>query len=273
MLFNFSILLSLYSKENPLFLHQALQSIWDQQTLKPDEIVLVKDGPLTKELEQVINKWKIKLKDIFNIITLPQNIGLGKALNEGVKACSNNWIFRMDTDDIALPDRFEKQVNYLKQHPDIVLLGGQIEEFIGSEKNITTKRLVPCESQEIISYAQKRSPFNHPTVAYRKDILEEVGLYQHHLLMEDYNLWIRILATGYKTANLPDTLLYMRTDSMHGRRRGLQYIKSEWQLFKLKRELKFQSFLPAFTLFVMRSSVRLLPASLLQKIYSIIRKK
>lgn len=270
---SFSVLISIYSKENPLHFNESLVSIWDEQTLKPDEIVLVKDGPLTPELDQIIEQWKSKLGNSFKIIGLSKNVGLGKALNEGIKACSNNWIFRMDTDDIALPDRFEKQVNYIEQHPEIILLGGQIEEFVGSKKNITAKRLVPCKNQEIISYAQKRSPFNHPTVAYRKDILEEVGLYQHHLLMEDYNLWIRILAAGYKTANLADTLLYMRADAMHGRRRGLQYIKSEWQLFKLKRELKFQSFFPAFTLFVMRSSVRLLPASLLQKIYSLIRKK
>ncbi|GGZ92265.1 amylovoran biosynthesis protein AmsE [Ignatzschineria ureiclastica] len=268
----FSALLSVYHKENPTYLNQALQSIWDQQTLKPDEIILVKDGSLTTELDQIIEQWKNKLENVLKVIALPKNVGLGKALNEGINACSNNWIFRMDTDDIALSDRFEKQVNYLKQHPEIVLLGGQIEEFIGSEKNITAKRLVPCKNQEIISYAQKRSPFNHPTVAYRKDILEKVCLYQHHLLMEDYNLWIRILASGYKAANLPDTLLYMRTDAMHGRRRGLQYIKSEWQLFKLKRELKFQSFLPAFTLLITRSIVRLLPASCLHKIYQFIRK-
>lgn len=269
----FSVLLSIYHKEDPTHFNEALTSIWDDQTLKPNEIVLVKDGPLTAELDQIIEQWKNKLEDTLKVIALPNNVGLGKALNEGIKASSNNWIFRMDTDDIALPDRFEKQANYLKQHPEIVLLGGQIEEFIGSEKNITAKRFVPFESQEIISYAQQRSPFNHPTVAYRKDVLEEVGLYQHHLLMEDYNLWIRILAARYKTTNLADTLLYMRTDAMHGRRRGLQYIKSEWQLFKLKRELKFQSFLPAFSLFIMRSSVRLLPASLLQKVYNLIRKR
>ena len=268
----FSVLLSIYIKEQPQYLEAALSSIWDVQTHKPNEIILVEDGPLTNELEAIINKWKTKLDDALKVIPLKKNVGLGNALNEGLKHCSFDWVFRMDTDDIATPDRFEKQIKFITNHPDIVLIGGQIQEFKGTPENITVQRLVPTTSENINEYAKKRAPFNHPTVAYRKDIIQNIGGYQHHLLMEDYNLWLRLLAAGYKTANLPDTLLYMRTDDMHGRRRGLKYIKSEWQLFQLKRELKFQPTISAFIFFIARALPRLLPASALQFLYKILRK-
>lgn len=268
----FSVLISVYYKENSSILDNALSSIWDNQTHKPNEIIIVKDGPLTDQLEFVIKRWEHKLGGVLKVIPLKKNVGLGNALNEGLKHCSFDWVFRMDTDDIATPDRFEKQIKFITNHPDIVLIGAQIQEFKGTPENVTVQRLVPTDSVNINEYAKKRSPFNHPTVAYRKDIIQNVGGYQHHLLMEDYNLWLRVLAAGYKTANLPDTLLYMRTDDMHGRRRGLKYIKSEWKLFQLKRELKFQSTIPAFIFFLARALPRLLPASALQFLYKILRK-
>ena len=268
----FSVLSSIYCKESPDNFNECMNSIWIKQSFTPTEMILVKDGVLTPELDKVIDNWKILLKNKLIIIKLNINVGLGNALNEGISYCSNNWVFRMDTDDIATPDRFEKQIKFITNHPDIVLIGGQIQEFKGTPENVTVQRLVPTDSVNINEYAKKRSPFNHPTVAYRKDIIQNVGGYQHHLLMEDYNLWLRILAAGYKTANLPDTLLYMRTDDMHGRRRGLKYIKSEWQLFQLKRELKFQSTISAFIFFIARALPRLLPASALQFLYKILRK-
>lgn len=268
----FSVLISIYYKENSQYFSDAIESIWDSQSIKPSEIVLVKDGTLTSELDSVIANWKAKLKDVLVVIPLEKNVGLGNALNEGLKHCSNDWVFRMDTDDICVFDRFEKQLEFIEKNPDIVLLGGQIEEFKTTPDNITGIRSVPTDSQGIYNFSQKRSPFNHPTVAYRKSIIAKLGAYQHHLLMEDYNLWIRVIANGYKVANLLDTLLYMRTDGMHGRRRGLVYIKSEWQLYKLKTDLKFQSKFQAFTLFFVRSTVRLLPTSLLEKFYKLLRK-
>lgn len=269
---SFSVLLSIYYKEDPNHLNEALQSIWDNQTIKPHEIILVKDGPLTVELELSIKKWEKKLGNIFKVVSLSKNVGLGRALNEGIKHCSNDWIFRMDTDDIAASDRFEKQILYLEEHPEIVLLGGQIQEFRENINNKHKKRLVPLDYKEIMEYSKKRSAFNHPSVAYRKDVIEKVGGYQHHLLMEDYNLWIRILSAGYQVANIPDFILYMRTDNMIYRRRGWNYVKSEWQLFKLKKKLKFQNTVSAFSLFLIRSSIRLLPGNFLQVVYKFVRK-
>lgn len=269
---NFSILSSIYHKENSQDFDECMQSIWVNQSIKPDEMVLVKDGILTPSLDEIIDKWQKTLGTLLKVIALPQNVGLGNALNEGLKNCSYEWVFRMDTDDICVEDRFEKQLAYIDSHPEIVLLGGQIGEFNTTPNQVTAKRFVPITQQDIILFAQKRSPFNHPTIAYKKSIIEKLGGYQHHLLMEDYNLWIRILAHEYEVANLPNTLLYMRTNGMHGRRRGWVYMKSEWQLYLLKIGLKFQPKSKAFILFLIRSLVRLLPVSLLEKFYKLLRK-
>lgn len=271
----FSVLMSIYHKENPIFLHQCFESIWDYQTLKPTEIVLVKDGVLTQELDITINQWQQKLGSVLKIVVLAENVGLGKALNAGLEQCSYDWVFRMDTDDICTPDRFQKQVDFIQQNPDVVLFSSQIIEFENEIDDLNIVKSVPISDQEIRTFAQKRSPFNHMTVAYRKDIILSLGGYQHHLFMEDYNLWLRVLGTGYQVANLPDVLLYARTgNGMYARRRGWQYVKSEKQLLDLKLKLKLQPFVPAVLLFLIRSSFRLLPSSVLAEVYhKLLRKK
>jgi glycosyltransferase involved in cell wall biosynthesis len=131
---HFSVLLSLYTKENPLYFNQAISSIWDEQTLKPNQIVLVKDGPLTPELDQAIDEWGKKLGDILTIVALPENIGLGAALNEGLKYCKYDLVARMDTDDISLPERFEKQISFMANNPDIAVSSTWIEEIDSFEE-------------------------------------------------------------------------------------------------------------------------------------------
>ena len=272
---NFSILMSLYHKENPKFLDQCFESIWDSQTTKPTEIVLVLDGPSGEELTACVQKWQSKIGSPLRVVPLPQNVGLGKALNEGLKQCSYNWVFRMDTDDICTSDRFEKQVAFIKQNPDVVLFSGQVMEFDKDITDANVLKAVPITYEEIKEFAQKRCPFNHMTVAYKREVILALGGYQHHLFMEDYNLWLRVIGNNHKVANLPDVLLYARVgNGMHARRKGFEYIKSEKQLLKLKKELKLQSPIHANILFLLRSSFRLLPSSLLGKIYNtFLRKK
>lgn len=271
---NFSVLMSIYYKETPTFLNQCFTSIWTEQMLKPTEIVLVKDGGLTAELEQVISDWQEKLGSVLKIVALEQNVGLGKALNAGLAQCSYNWVLRMDTDDICTPERFQKQIDFIKNNPDVVLFGGQILEFDDDISKANTLKSVPTDYHEIKQFAQKRCPFNHMTVAYKKDIILQLGGYQHHLFMEDYNLWLRVVGAGYKVENLPDVLLYARVgNGMHARRRGWQYIQSEKQLLDLKLKLKIQPALPAVILFLVRSAFRLLPSSLLEKVYNSILRK
>lgn len=267
----FSVLISLYIKEKPEFLADCLNSLV-KQTYPADEIILVLDGEITPDLQQVISEFNTLLP--LKLVPLIQNVGLGKALNEGIKHCSNEWIFRMDTDDICYPERFAKQVEFIEKNPDVVLFSTQIAEFDQDPANIISIREVPVSFEEIIGFNKIRSPFNHMTVAYKKSVLEEVGGYHHHLFLEDYNLWNRIIAKGYKVGNLPEVLLYARTNgnAMIGRRRGLIYAKSEWKLFKLKYQLGIQGLLEGFITFLIRTLPRLLPVSMLKLLYKRVRK-
>lgn len=270
----FSSLLSLYYKESPIYLKQCFESIWDNQTFRPSEIVLVLDGPIGSELQVCVDSWQDKIGSVLKVIPLAENVGLGKALNEGLKHCSNEWVFRMDTDDICTHDRFEKQIAFIKQHPEVVLFSGQVVEFDQNISDANVLKKVPIGFEEIKQFAQKRCPFNHMAVAYRKTIIEKVGGYQHHLFMEDYNLWLRVLGTGYQVGNLADVIVYARVgNGMHARRKGYQYIKSEKQLLDLKKQLKLQSPIHANMLFIARSFFRLLPATILGKIYNTFLRK
>ena len=271
----FSVLLSLYLKEQPTFLNKCFQSIWENQTIQPDEIILILDGPIGDRLNICIQYWQKVIGRTLKIIPLLENVGLGNALNEGLKHCSNEWVFRMDTDDICTSDRFEKQVAYIENNPSVVLFGGQVLEFDKTVTDAKILKAVPTAYEQIKQFAQNRCPFNHMTVAYKKDIILSLGGYQHHLFMEDYNLWLRVIGNGYKVANLADVIVYARVgNGMHARRKGLEYIKSEKQLFDLKKQLKLQNPIYANILFIIRSGFRLMPSSLLGKIYNtFLRKK
>ena len=268
---DFSVLLSLYHKEKPQFLRECLESL-KNQTLSATEIIMVFDGAISSELEEVVRQFITILP--IKIIRLPQNVGLGKALNEGLKYCSYNWVFRMDTDDICLPERFAKQLAFISEFPKVVLFSAHIAEFIEDKALISTYRKVPIGNKNIKKYALSRSPFNHMVVAFRKDIIEEVGGYQHHLFLEDYNLWLRVIAKDYEVGNIDEVLLLARTgDGMLSRRRGRQYIKGEWKLFKLKKKLKLQGIFLGFLTFLLRVIPRMLPTMALKMIYKILRKK
>ncbi|WP_272356143.1 glycosyltransferase [Acinetobacter baumannii] len=270
----FSILLSLYHKEKPEYLAKCFESIWDNQSLKPSEIVLVLDGPIGEQLTTSVQEWQVKIGEKLKVVALPQNVGLGKALNEGLKQCSSDWVFRMDTDDICTSDRFEKQLAFIEQNPDVVLFSSQVMEFNQDITDADVIKSVPLTHDEIKKFAQKRCPFNHMTVVYKRDVILSLGGYQHHLFMEDYNLWLRVIGNNYKVANLPDVLLYARVgNGMHARRKGFQYIKSEKQLLDLKKQLKLQNPVYANMLFLIRSAFRLLPANMLGKIYNTFLRK
>ncbi len=271
----FSVLISIYFKEQPQHFHDCMESIWDHQTLKPSEIIMVEDGPLTLALDEAISHWQEKIGTALKITKLAENVGTGKAKNIGLQQCSHEIVCIVDTDDISVSDRFEKQIKVFAKDPELVILGGQITEFIDDISSPSGMRNVPLTNLELCNYAKRQSPFNNMTIAYRKTKILEVGGYQHHLWMEDYNLFLRVIAKGYKIENLEDILVYARIDNgMHARRKGYEYIKSEKQLLKLKKELKLQSPIHANILFLLRSSFRLLPSSLLGKIYNtFLRKK
>jgi len=225
----FSVLISVYQKDNPFFFEQALRSIFDQSLL-PTEVILVKDGPIEEGLTNVINNFKRKHASI-KVIELEENKGLGIALNEGLENCSNEIVARMDADDINKPWRFQKEYEFLQSNPDIVLVGSWIDEFIGSPDNVQGQRKVPEHPDKISVFAKLRSPFNHPTVMFRKSAILAVGSYQSFGTFEDYHLWSRLLSAGYKTYNLQESLLYFRISAdMYNRRGGWVKTKQEFNL-------------------------------------------
>lgn len=228
--YRFSVLISVYYKEIPRYLDRALQSITDDQILKPDEIVLIKDGPLTKELDEVIGKFKKKYPNLFKIVTLEKNYGLGKALNIGLKNCTYELVARMDGDDISKPERFKKQIEIFQKNPKLDIVGSWIDEFIERDEEITVRsiRKVPETSEEIYQKLKSICAFNHPTVMYRKSKIIEVGSYLQEFVLEDYYLWIRLAMSGANMYNLQESLLKFRiTEGTSKRRGGLKLLKSD----------------------------------------------
>lgn len=230
----YSVLMSLYMKESPENLRLSLDSMINQ-TIKPDEIVLVEDGPLTDELYTVVNEYR----DNLHLVVNETNLGLGLSLNRGLEACKNELVARMDTDDIAGLDRCEKQLRFFEANSTTTILGGQIEEFIDNPSNVVGKRIVPETDEELKSYMKKRCPFNHMTVMFRKSDVLKAGNYQDWFWNEDYYLWIRLSLAGFKFANLRDTLVYTRVGTdMYERRGGDKYFKSEVGIQKLMLDKK-----------------------------------
>lgn len=219
----YSVLMSLYIKEKPEYLRLAVDSMLNQ-TVKPDEIVIVEDGPLTDALYAVLDEYGDKITRIRN----EENLGLGLALNAGLKACRNELVARMDTDDISKPERCEEQLHYFEQHPETDIVGGDIAEFIGDESNIVGKRVVPQSNEEIREYMKKRCALNHVSVMYKKSSVQTAGGYQDWFWNEDYYLWIRMWLNGTVFGNTGTVLVNVRTgEEMYQRRGGKKYFKSE----------------------------------------------
>lgn len=219
----FSVLIAVYDKEQPSYLRQSLDSIFNQE-LPPDEVVLVEDGPLNEELKAVIHEYGKKLK----IVKLKENKGLGLALRKGLDHCSYDIVARMDSDDIAKPKRFRKQMVWMVEHPETDVLGSWVEEFKDTPNNVVSIRKVPENSGELLRFSRKRNPMNHPSVMFRKQRVLNAGGYRDCPLFEDYDLWVRMLQNGAIFHNLQESLLWFRLSSqLYSRRGGRHYIRKE----------------------------------------------
>lgn len=262
----FSVLMSVYIKEKPEYLRKSLDSML-AQTVLPAQIVLVEDGSLSEELYKVIEEYKEKT-DIIKSVPLKENVGLGKALSIGLKACDYPLVARMDTDDIAFPDRFEKQLKEFSDDPDLDICGCHALEFDGEISNITSKKNVPLSHKEIYEYAKKRNPFNHPTVMYKKEAVINAGDYQHTMGFEDYYLWARMLAGGAKAKNIDSYLLYFRTGGdMFKRRGGYKYLKSALAVKKKIYKLGLSSYSDYLISSAVHIAVSLMPNGLRSFVY------
>lgn len=229
--------MSVYKKDRPEWLEQAIDSLLNQ-TVCSDDIVIVADGPLTAQLNTILRQYKAE-KSI-SLVRLPVNQGLGSALNTGLKRAKNDLIARMDADDIAVSNRFELQIAEFNKNPKLDILGGQIAEFINSPDEIVAYRKVPLTQSEIRQFARRRSPFNHPTVMYRKSTIEKLGYYDTSAIrIEDYDLWLRALSIGAVCANVEAILLYYRStiDAMKRRKTFTSlknHIKARTRFYKKK---------------------------------------
>ncbi len=262
----FSVLMSVYQADNPVFFDQALQSLMIN-TIKPTEVVLVCDGELTAELNQVIANYKNRLP--INLLRLENNVGLGLALQAGLKHCTHEWVARFDADDICCNDRFEMQINFLQKKIDIDILGGQIIEFDESPDEVTAvKKQVPFEHKNIEKYAKSRNPMNHMTAMFRKSAVLAAGNYQHSPLYEDYDLWVRMLLNDCKFANIHEVLVYARAgEGMYQRRGGLSYAKQEGVMQIKFYKLGFISFFDLIKNLIFRIPVRVMPNRFREIIY------
>lgn len=221
----YSVLMSVYYKEKPEYLRQSIQSMLDQ-TIPTNDFVIVCDGGLTKALDEVLISFTEEFPGLFQIIKLEKNQGLGIALNIGMKHCKNEIVTRMDSDDISLPNRCERQLSRFENDSSLDIVSGTVAEFDRTPEFITAKKILPENNNEIYQYAKIRCPFNHPAVMYKKVAVQNAGGYQNFPLFEDYYLWIRMLQQNIKAYNIQETLLLMRAgDSMYRRRGGLKYFK------------------------------------------------
>lgn len=233
----FSVATSVYKNDNPSFFVRAMRSLLEQ-SIVPDEIVLVVDGPVTGELEKNIRE--LEKEEVFHIIWLSTNEGLGNALKVAIDNCRNELIARMDSDDISLPNRFEQQLKLFEKDTAIDVVGGDITEFIDFENNIVAKRKVPINDIDIKEYMKTRCAMNHVAVMYKKISVQEAGGYLDWFNNEDYYLWIRMMEHGFKFANTGTVLVNVRVGAdMYQRRGGIRYFKSEkgLQIYMLKNGL------------------------------------
>lgn len=267
----FSVLLSLYKKEKPEYLTRALDSIFSQTKLS-DDVVLIEDGRLPQDLEDVICRYE-RLHSELHVLRFEQNRGLGVALNEGMKYCKHDIIARADTDDINHPDRFEKELGVLVEHPDYDLVSSWIDEFIDTPQNIHSQRKLPEKPEEIFQYGKRRCPVNHPVAMYRRNAVEQVGGYQTDLFPEDYYLWMKMLKAGCKFYNIQESLLSFRYNPNTIKRRGgwkyaVDEAKTQWKAYRQLHYLSFSDFCINVSI---RFTIRIIPCRLRQLTYTIMR--
>lgn len=214
----YSVLISVYFKESPQFLRTSVNSML-AQTLKPDEIIIVKDGKLTDALDKVIDEYLYEHPSIFTIVSLEKNLGLGLALNEGIKVSRNELIARMDSDDISLKNRCELQLQEFANNNELSIVGTMTDEFYDDPNKIITSRIVPTTHEEILEFSRRRSPFNHPTVMYKKSEVLRCGGYRDVKRKEDIDLFVRMLNDKCIAMNINKSLVLFRSNEGNFARR------------------------------------------------------
>lgn len=254
----FSLLMSVWRGDDPAFLDAAFRSVVHLQTRRPDDVVLVQDGPVGEELAATIASLIASSPAPTTLLALSANVGLGIALDQGMAACAHDIVARMDADDIAIPERFAVQVPVIEAGADLV--GSSLLEFGADADDIVGRRVPPLNAEEIVRYARFHQPFNHPTVVYRRAAVEAVGGYRHLALMEDYLLFAKMIDGGARVANVEQPLVLYRVGAgAYARRGGIALLKSEWHLQRRLRQMGFTSRIQFARNLVIRGGYRLVP--------------
>ncbi|ALV21563.1 glycosyltransferase [Carnobacterium antarcticum] len=269
----FSVLMSVYKKEQPVYLKECLDSLVNQ-TIQPNELVLIEDGPLTNDLYTVLDEFENQHPGLLNRNPLEENVGLGKALAIGVEYCRYSLIARMDTDDIAVNTRFEKQLREFVKNPKLGIVGSDINEFETDISNIVAKRIVPHSYEDILKTAKRRNPFNHMTVLYRKEEVLRAGNYMVLNGFEDYYLWVRMLKNDTLAKNVPEVLVHARAGrDMFMRRGGYKYLKDSKLARKKIHEVGLNSYMDYFLSTAGQIIVSIMPNQLRAYIYTKLLRK
>lgn len=264
----YSVLMSVYFKDNPKWLKESIDSILNQ-TVKTNDFVIIKDGPLTEELEKVLKEYSEKNPKTMNIVSLEENLGLGPALAIGIEKCKNEWIARMDSDDICVKDRIEKQLKIINTK-EVDIVGSNIAEFIDSIENVQAVRELPETDVEIKKFSKRRNPFGHPSVIFRKNKVIEAGNFRSYYLCEDYDMWIRMIEKNAICYNIQENLVYMRiSKDFYRRRGGIKYLKS---ILKFKKEQYKKGFF-SFKDFVISSGASIFVCLIPNEIREVFYKK
>lgn len=269
-----SVLMSVYKNEQPDFLNQALESVWTHQTLKPDQIVLVEDGPLTQELYAVIGEWSEKLGSRLTICRNETNLGLTKSLNKGLQVATSDLIARMDSDDISDAQRFERQVRYFEEHLDVDIISGSLQEF-DADHDCLNVRHYPQTHEEAVKYIVKACPLAHPSVMMRKRIFDEGLKYdERYRMSQDIKLWFDAILSGYHLGNVPEVTLYFRREGDVFKRRSRAKAWNEFKIYMNGIYRMYGVFTLAYRYPIARYIFRNLPPIMVKWIYgSEMRKK
>ena len=223
--------MSVYKTEEPKYFEDALKSIWDNQTRKPEQIVLVEDGPLTEYLSAVITRWKEILGEKLCICKNETNLGLTKSLNVALNHVTSDLVARMDSDDRSDPRRFERQEAYFESHPDVDIVGGALQEFDEEHENLNIRHY-PLTHEEAIKYIMKASPLAHPAVMMRMKMFHEGLKYDERFRMsQDIQLWFDAIMKGYRIGNIPEVVLYFRRAGDVFKRRSRVKAKNEFKIY------------------------------------------
>ncbi len=271
----YSVLMSVYKNDDADFLKIALESIYDQQTRKPDEVVVVFDGPLKDPLFKVLNEFQKGREDVIKYYPQEVNRGLGEALRIGSELCTGDYILRMDSDDISDKRRFEKQIAYAEAHPEIDALGTDIAEFNKTPYNEQMRvRVCPANHEDIVNMCKKRNPMNHVSACIKKSSLMKAGGYQTLLLLEDYLLWINMICAGCKLANINESLVYVRVGNGFDSKRGSKERIIGWS--KLQEIMLEHGLINRWEAFMNKIYIRLFvntPSGLKKQLYRLLLRK